>query len=423
VKAETAMTARLGESVGLLRDRSLRLLFLARAISVLGDMLTPVALAFAVLSIDGTASGLGVVLAARALPSVLLVLLGGAVGDRYPRRTVMVWSNTVGFVTQSLTGLLILTGDASIWSVALLVAVRGAMGAFFNPASTGAIVEVAREGHQQQTFAMFSVVGNIAEIAGPVLAGVLLFVWSPGVVLLLDGLTFLVAAVLIVMTRSLGTGVPAQRRSLLAEVRSGLRYVRGQRWLTVLIASASVFQLCLLSSLNVLGPLVATRSLGGASAWAAIVAGLGTGGVVGSVLAMSVRTRRPLLVGYATLVLGAGPTLLLLAIPASVIVLVVSEFVSGVVIAYFGALEASSIAQSVPRAMLSRVDSVNRFGSMVLRPVGMAMIGPIAAVVGLGQTLVIAGLLTLAAVIWPLTVREVRDLGAQVEPTAAGQKA
>ena len=146
--------------------------------------------------------------------------------------------------------------------------------------------------------------------------------------------------------------------------------------------------------------------------WAGISAALGAGGVVGSVLAMIVRPRRPLLTGYALLALGSGPTLLLLAIPTGTVVLCATEFVSGIVIAYFGALESAAVVNQVPRAMLSRVDSVNRFGSMALRPIGMACIGPVADAIGVRQVLVCAAILTLVSVLAPLSVRDVRTMRA-----------
>lgn len=102
------------DNLGLLQSRQLQLLFVARSISVLGDMMSPVALAFAVLHFTESPSALGIVLAARSVPSVVFMLLGGVVGDRYSRRTVMVWSNVAGCIAQGLTGLLLLTGEAEV---------------------------------------------------------------------------------------------------------------------------------------------------------------------------------------------------------------------------------------------------------------------------------------------------------------------
>lgn len=399
-----------GGTWALLRRRPVRLLFVARSTSVLGDMVAPVALAFAVLSLGGGATGLGLVLAARALPSVLLVLVGGLLGDRYPRRMVMAWSNLAGFFTQALCGALILLHHAPIWSIALLAAMRGATGAFFNPASTGSIADVAPPGRLQSTYSLFSLAGNAAEILGPTLAGILLTVVDPGWLLLADAATFFVSALLITAIGPMGTGTSAARGPLGREALEGLRCVLQKRWLASIIASACVFQLFLLASLNVLGPLVADDRLGGASAWAVLVTALGGGGLCGTVISLRIRPAHPLRVGYLLMIAGSGPTLLLLALPAPLPVIAASEFVSGFTIAVFTAIESAAIAREVPRELLSRVDAVNRFGSMSLRPLGMAMVGPLAALMGTSTTLVVAASVSLLAMLAPLLVGEVRGM-------------
>lgn len=395
----------------LLRIPALRRLFVARTFSVSGDMVVPIALTFAVLDFGAGATGLGIVLAARVAGEVLLLLLGGVVGDQYPRRTVLLLSSSVACAVQLTSGLLFVSGAATIWSITALAAVSGATSAFFNPAATAAIAHVAPDNDRQATYALFNLTGNAADVAGPGLAGVLLIVFNPGWTLVFAGASFLVSALLIGRSGALGTQtVDAADRSLGSEIMCGLRYVRQTRWLSALIASACAFQFLLLATLSVLGPIVARTNLGGPSSWAAIAAALGAGGIVGGAVAMRTRPKRPLLVGYSLLLLGSGPTLLLLAVPASTIILVASEFVAGIVIAYFEALELGTIAAQVPSGMLSRVDSVNRFGSMALRPVGMACIGPIAAVVGIRPALIAAGLLTLICVAAPMFLRDIRAL-------------
>lgn len=401
---------------------SLRRLFLARSISVLGDMMVPVALTFAVLRVTGSASALGVVLAARALPAVVFMLYGGAVGDRYPRRLVMVSAQLVAAAAQVAIGVLVLAGSGDVVALAALVAARGATSAFFNPASTAAVTVATSPSHRQQAFGAFAMVGSLAEVAGPALAGVLLAFVSPGVVIVMDGLTFLVSAALIWRCGNLGEGSKAtgQTTSMVGAIREGWQFVRHTRWLVVLILSAAVFQLTLLSSITVLGPVVAERSLGGPSVWATIVAALGLGGVVGSWLGLRLRPRRPLMFGYTVMVVGAGPTLLLLAIPAPVPLIVLSELVAGATVALFGTLESTTISQQVPADLLSRVDAINRFGSMGLKPLGVALVAPVSAVVGLRPTLVGAAVLSLAAIVGPLGDRQVRMLTGQ--PGSVGSR-
>src|SRR4051812_32018779 len=121
--------------LGVLRHREFRLVFFAQGVSVLGDRMVSVALAFAVLGLGGTASDVGLVLACRMLPMVACLLAGGVVADRVSRRAVMVTADLVRVASQGLMGALLLAGQAEIWTLAVLAGVTGAAGGFFNPAS------------------------------------------------------------------------------------------------------------------------------------------------------------------------------------------------------------------------------------------------------------------------------------------------
>ena len=119
-----------------LRDRNFRLLYAGQAVSLLGDGMVGVALAFGVLEVSGSPSALGIVLAARMVPTVALLLAGGVIADRLPRRAVMVAADLVRLVSHGLMAALLISGSAQVWSLALLAAVNGAGTAFFAPAST-----------------------------------------------------------------------------------------------------------------------------------------------------------------------------------------------------------------------------------------------------------------------------------------------
>ena len=121
-----------------LRLREFRLLFIAQAVSGLGDRTVPIALAFAVLELGGSATAVGLVLTARMLPLTLTLLIGGVVADRISRRTVMVAADIARTLTQALLAALLIAGVAELWTVALLVGLTGAAGGFSYPAATGA---------------------------------------------------------------------------------------------------------------------------------------------------------------------------------------------------------------------------------------------------------------------------------------------
>ena len=400
--------ARLLDSFEALREREFRLLFAAHGISALGDWLVPVALAFAVLDLTGSPSDLGLVLAARLLPMVLFMLAGGVWADRVPRQRLMILSHLVRLVSQAALGLLLVVGDARIWQLVALQAVHGVATAFYRPATSGLVPQTVPPERLQQANGLFWMAFGIASFAGPALAGVFLATVGAGWAILADASTFALGAYLLSRLR-LPPLPPPARESFLRELADGWREVAARRWLWTSIVSFAVFQLAILSALLVLGPLVAKRSLGGPSAWAAIAAGFGIGSIAGNFLALHVRPRRPLRFGFA-LTLCCGPSLLLLALAAPVPAIVATELASGLAIGVSGTLWETTLQERVPREALSRVSAYDWMGSMVLRPLGLAVVGPLAAVVGVRATLVGAAALGLACNVALLAVPEVWTL-------------
>src|SRR3954471_5610025 len=121
----------------MLRQRDFRLYFIGQSISLFGDGMTRVALAFAALEVGGSASDVGLVLAARTLPEIACVLVGGVVADRASRRGLMVAADVARLLSQGAMAALLIAGEAEIWTLALLAGIGGAATGFFNPASTG----------------------------------------------------------------------------------------------------------------------------------------------------------------------------------------------------------------------------------------------------------------------------------------------
>jgi MFS family permease len=385
--------ARLAESFGALRERPFRLLFTAHAISVLGDMLVPVALAFAVLDLTGSASDLGFVLSARLVPMVVFMLAGGVWADRVPRQRLMIGSHVVRLVVQSVLGALLVTGAARIWELVALQIVHGVATAFYRPASSGLVPQTISPGRLQQANALMWGALGAAGFVGPALAGVLLAVTSAGWAILLDAATFAVGALLLSRLR-LPALPPVERQRFLYELGQGWREVASRRWVWASIVSFAVFQLVVLASLSVLGPVVAKRSLGGSSAWALIAAGFGVGSLLGNFTALHLRPRRPLLTAYL-LLFASAPSLFLLgfAVPAPFIA--ATELVAGSTIGISGVLWETTLQQQIPREAYGRVSSYDWMGSTVLRPLGLVVVGPIAVAIGVEETLLVAFALTM----------------------------
>ena len=157
--------------MGVLRLRDFRLVFAASAVSWLGDRMVPIALAFAVLELGGSASEVGIVLAARSLPLVATLLVGGVVADRVSRRAVMVVADVVRVGTQGAIAALLIAGAAEIWMLAVLSGASGAAAGFFSPASTGLLPAVVPPERLQEANGVRATALSGGEIAGPAHGG------------------------------------------------------------------------------------------------------------------------------------------------------------------------------------------------------------------------------------------------------------
>jgi MFS family permease len=402
--------------LGVLRERDFRLVFGAQVVSLIGDGIVPVALAFAILDLTGSATDLGIVLAARTVPLVACVIAGGVVADRVPRRAVMIASDLVRLVSQGVLGVLLVFGHAEIWQIAALEAVLGAASGFFNPAATGLVPAVVSAVRLQDANALRGVAMAAGQVVGPALAGVLVVTIGAGEALLLDAASYAISAALLARVRLVETR-RAATSSFVADLREGWGEVRSRTWVWGVIAAFSVVNM-LTAAFVVLGPLVARRSLGGAGAWGAVLAARGLGQLAGGLASLGARPRRPLLVATLACALHALPTLLLAA-RSPLLAIAAASVVAGVGVMVFSTLWETTLQQYVPAHALSRVSAYDWFGSLTFQPLGLAIVGPIAAGVGVTTTLYAAGLLELLAVAALLLVRDVRTLG---PPAAAARR-
>jgi MFS family permease len=394
-----------GDTLKLLRRRNFRLLFIGQGVSVLGDRMVAVALAFAVIELGGSASQVGLVLAAGWAPLAVTVLAGGVVADRTSRRAVMVVADLVRIATQGTMAVLLVTGEAEIWMLAALAGVTGAATGFFNPASTGLLPEVVPADELQPANAMRATAVSGSEILGPILAGILVAAVGAGWAIAVDAATFAVSAVCLAMLRP-----PAREgqepSSFLADLRDGWAAFRSRRWVWTFVAYFAIANM-LWGAWSALGPTVADRDLGGAAVWGTILGAVGVGALVGSILAVRARPRRPLL--FVALLEGLfGLPLAFLAAGAPAPLLAFGGFLSGLGMMLGNSVWESTLQRHIPDRELSRVSSYDWFGSFVFYPLGLATWGTVAGAIGLHPALWVAFGLFGACAIVLLTLPEVR---------------
>jgi MFS family permease len=366
-----------------------------------------VALAFAVLEIGGSASQVGLVLAAGTAALLASLLAGGVVADRVSRRAVMVVADLVRVASQGAMAALLVAGAAEVWMLAALAAVTGAATGFFQPASTALVPELVVPEQLQRANGMRATAMSIGEIGGPLLAGVIVASASAGWAVAVDAATFALSALLLTRLR-VPRRAAAAAGSFLADLRDGWHAFRARTWVWTVVLTIAVSNM-VWGAWSALGPVVADRQLGGAAAWGTVLAAMGVGALAGSLVATKIRPRRPLVVfGLAGLVFALP--LALLAVEAPVPLLAAGALVTGAALMLGNSVWESTLQRHVPRESLSRVSSYDWFASGALTPVGLAIWGPIAAGIGFGATLWLAAAITAAVALALLAVPEVRRL-------------
>jgi MFS family permease len=343
-----------------------------------------VALAFAVLEIGGSPTDVGLVLAARTLPTVAFLLVGGVVADRLSPRTVMLAADLWRVVTQGLMAALLIGGAADVWSVALLAGLTGIGTGFFSPASTGLLPAVVPPERLQPANGLRATVMSGGEIVGPALAGVIVAAAGAGWALAVDAATFAVSALFLARVR-LPARTEREPASFLSDLREGWDEFRGRRWVWTFVLWAGLSTM-LWGAWSTLGPVVTDRELGGAAAWGTVLAAMGVGALGGSVLAVRARPRRPLLVAVVVINLYAIP-LGALAAGVPVAILAGAALFAGVAMMLSNSLWESMLQRHIPASSLSRVAAYDWFGSLAFQPIGLIMWGPIAEAIGLGPAL------------------------------------
>jgi MFS family permease len=403
--------------LGVLGIRNFRLLFLGQVTSSFGDRLAPIAITFAVFELKGSASDLGFVFAAQTAPMLLLVAAAGVWGDRLPRQLVMLSSDLVRCASQGVTAALLLLHQAQIWELIVLQVVYGAANAFFTPAQVGLIPATVGPGQLREANALMSLSRTAAGVAGPAVGGTLVALISPGVAVAGDAATFLVSAGSLALLR-VQWPVRETGASMLSEFREGLAEVRQRTWIWVLILYFGLFNIFVWPPFFVLGADVAENSLGGAGAWGALLVAGAAGFAVGSLVAIRFGPSRPLFWGELAVGLSALPALFLgLGLPLAPIVAV--SFIRSIGLAWGDTLWYTALQEHVPERALARVTSLDQTGTLTLVPLGFALVGPFAALVGVRATLIGSAILTAAATLWVVSVPSVRNLRAAPQPAPA----
>lgn len=401
----------LGEISELWKIEGFRRLLTARVISNLGNGIAPIALAFGVLSLPGSsASSLSYVTTSQMIPLVLFMLIGGVAADRFGRSQLVGITDIVGSVFVAISAVAFISGHASIPLLCFNGFVFGLLNALWYPAFSGMMPLIVPTPLLQAANSALGVGANLGFTLGASIAGVLVSSSGSGWALLVDAITFLVAGILVLRMR-LPKNVVTEGKSpsVIAQLREGWVEFSSRRWLVVIVSSFAFYHLAFEGFLGVLAPVQTKEALRGAKDMGYMMFAFGAGAVGGTVLALRLRPRRPLL-----LAVGVTPVAALwmfaLAVPMPLYVLCAAACATGVAIDLMYANWMTTIQTHVPQEALSRVGSYDAFGSLAFAPVGLFLAGPFTHLVGAPTALVVAGAIVVIASTIPLLVKDVRRL-------------
>lgn len=363
-------------------------------ISLLGDGIYTVAVAWQVYEIHNDPSALALVGLAWTGGLVLFILLAGVLSDRFDRRRVMIFADVLRMVTQLVIGVLALSGVLEIWMLVLLVLVHGIGEAFFAPAFSALVPDILAPPLIPQASAIEQIVRQAARnFLGPAIGGVIVALVGPGTSFIIDAATFAFSAICIFLIRTRTDAVRERTASMVAELREGIAYVRTQTWLWGTLLAASTAILFFMGPLQVLLPYRVKNDLdAGSGAYGLILAVEGLGAIVMSIwVGARGLPRREVSWMMIIWTLGSIP-FLGFGLGNQVWVIAVCGAFWGAAMAFGMIVWTTRMATRVPVRLRGRVNSVDWFVSIGLAPLSFALTAPVADAIGVQETLLLAAI-------------------------------
>ncbi len=393
--------------------RDFRFLWTGMTVSLFGDGLFFVSLAWQAYELTDSPSQVALIGLAWSGPMVVLLLVGGVISDRFERRRVMILSDLIRAAAVLALGLLAVRGQLEIWHLVVLVAVYGAGDALFPSAFNALVPQLVPVEQLVQANAVDQLMRPLMlQMIGPAVGGVIVAAAGAGTAFLVDAGTFTVSIAALLLMRP----HPVERNrnagsTVLAEIREGFRFVRSQTWLWGTLVCAALFMLVYIGPWDVLLPYVIKNELGATARDLGFVyAASGLGAVLAAVvMAQRALPRRAITIMYTGFALEVA-MLAVYGAANAVWPMLVAAFVAGSSLAVANVIWLTLMQRRVPGPLLGRVTSLDWLVSISLTPISFAITGPVAAAVGVRETMIGAGAIGTVIVLAFLFLPGMRDL-------------
>lgn len=393
-----------------LAHKYVKRLFIARFVSNFGNGMGPIALAFGILALpNGSANMLGLVLGTTTVIFLLMAPFGGVIADKYGRARMVGLTDMAAGLVLFIQVAYFATGDVPLWVLLVTNGFFGLMWGIFWPAFTGVIPAVLPEAGLQKGNALNAFVTNAGVILGAAVAGILIDVFGVAFTLAIDAASFFFSGLMIFTFRHLTPRAEHSENTMLDDLLHGWRVFLSFRWIVIIVAAFSFIVMCWAAAENVLGPLIALEHFNGPKSWSFVISAESAGLIVGSLIAIKVKPKFPmrfLMLSSFTITFYIWS----LAKPQSLFLIAFGAFLFGITLDLWGTLWNTALQRKVPRESLSRVASFDAMGSMMFRPIGLAIAAPLSTLVGIENFLQIMAAITIVAIVLPLFDPQVRNM-------------
>jgi len=392
------------------QSRDFRLLWTGQAISLLGDAAFVVALGWRTFTLTGSARSLGLVLTFQGVGVLATVLVGGALADRADRRTMMLVSDAARFVVIAALATVDATGRLSIGSLAAIALVEGLATGFFTPALGGMIPLVVDGPRLGSANALIGIARQASFLIGPTVASLLYGFAGSTVVFAFNAASYLVSFAFVYATRP-RTAERAAAEGTLREIGAGFRYVARFPWLWLTISLFAFVLMLQWAPIQVLTPkLVREQYDLGVGAYGLVFSAIGAGMILGTVLFGQFNpTRRRGLISYLIWMLNSM-LVIVFALSPWFPAAVVASFLRGICIGFGITVWETMLMQLVPQHMLSRVVSLDWFGSLGLTPFGLLLVGAISGLAPPGEIIAAGAAISICIIACGLLSKQIRTI-------------
>jgi len=392
------------------QSRDFRLLWTGQAISLLGDAAFVVALGWRTFTLTGSARSLGLVLTFQGVGVLATVLVGGALADRADRRTMMLVSDAARFVVIAGLATVDATGHLSIASLAAIALVEGLATGFFTPALGGMIPLVVDGPRLGSANALIGIARQASFLIGPTVASLLYGFAGSTVVFAFNAASYLVSFAFVYATRP-RTAERGAAEGTLREIGAGFRYVARFPWLWLTICLFAFVLMLQWAPIQVLTPkLVREQYDLGVGAYGLVFSAIGAGMILGTVLFGHFNpTRRRGLISYLIWMLNSV-LVIVFALSPWYPAAVVASFLRGICIGFGVTVWETMLMQLVPQHMLSRVVSLDWFGSLGLTPFGLLLVGAISGLAPPGEIIAAGAAISICIIACGLLSKQIRTI-------------